>query len=231
AGDSALLSFRAAGALWQLDGVERGPVEVTMTSSRGLRTSRVVVHRAETLAPSDRRTVEGIPVTSPERTLVDMARVLDERTLELAIEDALRRGLTTPERARERLDALGGRGRSGAAMLRRLLDLRHPRPAESGLEVDVERFLRERGLGHFFVRQYDVWDGERRRRLDWAAPEHRVALEADGWRYHSGRQAWSADRARNDRLEALGWLFVSMTGQSDPDMLESRIRHALERAA
>jgi very-short-patch-repair endonuclease len=234
AGGDAVLSFRAAGTLWQLDGVERGPIEVTVPRATGLCSPGVVVHRCTALPRHDRRSVEDIPVTSPERTLVDLAGVIEGHSLELALEDALRRGLTTPLRVQRGLQALGGRGRPGAGALRRLLDVRQDRPAESGLEVKLERFLRERGLDRFFVRQYEVWDGERRRRLDWAAPDHMVALEADSWRHHSGRAAWSADRARNDRLEGLGWRFVSVTDHCltvESDLLDTRVRRVLSQAA
>lgn len=234
AGRDAVLSFRAAGALWRLDGVERGPVEVTIPRATGLCTPGVVVHRCADLPRHDRRSVEDVPVTSPERTLVDLAGVLDEHSLELALEDTLRRGITTPARVRRRLETLGGRGHPGTGTLRRLLDVRQARPAESGLEVKLERFLRKRGLDRFFVRQYEVWDGVRRRRLDWAVPDRMVALEADSWRHHSGRAAWSADRARNDRLEGLGWRFVSVTHHGltvEPDLLDARIRQSISQAA
>lgn len=233
-GESAVLSHRAAGALWQLDGVTRGPVEVTVRRGRTLYAPGVSVHLSAALPPAEVRRVEGIPVTSPERTLIDLAAVLGERGLELALEDALRRGLTTPERISDRLGELGGKGRRGCTTLRRLLEMRGGGRAESVLEVDVERFLRARGLAGYFVRQYAVWDGERWRRLDWAAPDQMVALEADSWRYHGGRRAWSSDRARNDRLEALGWRFVGITRQGvdrEPDLLDARIRRALDRAA
>lgn len=232
-GDGVVLSFRAAGALWELDGVRRGPVEVTSVRLSGRRLAGVTIHRAHDLPAHDQRVVDGIPVTSPERTLVDLAAVLDERSLELALEDALRRGLTTPDRVAGRVADLGGKGRKGSRSLRRLLDVRQARPAESALEVAVERFLRERGLAEVFVRQYDVWDGERWRRLDWADPVHKVALEADSWRYHAGHEAWARDRARNDLLEALGWRFVSVTarGLRQPDLLEARIVQARGEAA
>lgn len=232
-GDDAVVSHRSAGRLWQLDGVASARPEITLARSGRAAFPGVRIHRSRVEA-TDRRSIDGIPVTSPERTLIDLAAVLDGAALELALEDAFRRGLTTHGRVQTRLDALGGKGRAGSGTLRRLLRLRQAPPAESALEVRVERFLRERGLAHRFVRQHEVWDGERRRRLDWAVPEEKLALEADSWRYHSSRQAWSRDRARNDRLEALGWRFVSVTDQGltrDPDLLEARIVRALDTAA
>lgn len=232
--DGAALSHRAAAALWGLEGVGRGGVEVLVPTTRRVRHRAVKVHSTRILLRRDMRRVEGIPVTAPERTLIDLAGVVDECTLEFALEDALRRGLTTPQRVRRRLEELGGKGRAGTKQLRRLLDVRQARPAESGLEVRVERFLRARGLARCFVRQYEAWDGERRRRLDWAAPDQMVALEAHSWRHHAGRADWSRDQARNAGLEALGWRFVYVTRDDvddSPDHLEARIRRALEPAA
>lgn len=178
--------------------------------------------------------VDNIPVTSPERTLIDLAGILDQRSLEMALVSALNQGLTTTVRIAERLEALAGRGRAGGVTLERLLSIHDGRPLESPLELDVERFLRERGLDRYFVRQHEVWDGTQTRRLDFAAPDLKVALEADSWQHHSARRAWFRDQARNDALEALGWRFVTVTAYAlseTPDLLEARIRAALDQAA
>jgi hypothetical protein len=119
AGDGALLSYRAAGVLHGLDGVRADGLEVT--APKRLRPALVVAHFAPTFPAIDRDVVEGIPVTSATRTLIDLAGVLDRDTVELALEDALRRGLTSRARMKYRLGELEGRGRGGCGVLRELL--------------------------------------------------------------------------------------------------------------
>ncbi len=53
----------------------------------------VVVHRVPMLHPDDVTTVGGIRVTSPARTLIDLAEVLDQGTLRQAFRAARARGL------------------------------------------------------------------------------------------------------------------------------------------
>ncbi len=253
-GRSAVASHRSAARLWNLDGAEPTPgahrtaggragiggvadaaggIEITVPYCHDDVLGGVRVHRTRRLDRVDRRLRSGVPVTAPERTLVDLAAVLDEEALEMALESALRLHLTDPARLGRRIERLAGR--RGLRVLRRLLRERPDRPAESGLEVRVQRFLRERGIDGF-LRQYDVWDGRQWRRLDWANPDTRVALEADGWQWHSDRIAWSRDRTRSDALAALGWRFLHVTAHDldDPDAadaLTERILRSTDPAA
>lgn len=116
AGGDALLSHRAAGVLHGLDGVSANRLEVT--ASKRLRSGVVVAHYAPTFTALDRDVVDAIRVTSPTRTLIDLAGVLDPEDLELAFEDALRRGLTSRARLSYRQRELDGHGRSGCGALR-----------------------------------------------------------------------------------------------------------------
>lgn len=123
AGDDADLSHRSAGPLWGLDRIAQGAAVVTVPRARRLRPDPAVVHRAD-LDECDRRMVRGFPVTSPERTAIDLARELDEDTADDVVESAFRLGLTTPQKLLSRVDALGAPGRPGIARTRRLLERR-----------------------------------------------------------------------------------------------------------
>jgi very-short-patch-repair endonuclease len=48
-------------------------------------------------------------------------------------------------------------------------------------------------------------------RVDLAYPAQKLAIEADGYRYHSGRQVWERDLARNNELGGLGWMLLHFT--------------------
>jgi hypothetical protein len=95
-GPMCMFSHRTAGALLELDEVPSGFVEVAIPTAK--RAPGVIVHR---LAPENRplsRTAKGYRITEVERTLLDLFAVLPRRHAELAMEDALRRRLTSLDR-------------------------------------------------------------------------------------------------------------------------------------
>jgi len=209
AGPDAIVSHTTAASLWGLAGIPSDKVHLLVPPARRPRAARVVVHRGE-IAHRDRRMRDGVPVTSPARTLVDLAGVLGGETLEASLEDALHRGLTTSFALLRCLDAIGGKGRTGSQHLRRLLDGRDDAALESRLEVKVWRLLRGAGLRP--VRQYEVRCGERTYRLDFAWPKFKVAVEADGFSAHGGtRIKFVADRRRAADLAAATWTVIPVT--------------------
>lgn len=230
AGDGALLSHRSAGELWQLDGVGAGRFDVS--STRRLRSGIVRAPLIGGLEPVDRAVVDGIPVTSPTRTLVDLAGVLSDGRLELALEDALRRRLTSSARLARRLDELGRRGRPGVGGLHALVAVRGSAaaPSESALEVRVRRFLGQWSIPDP-IAQFEVRHAGRLvARLDFAYPGSKVAIEVEGYRWHSGRQAFERDLARRSRLAALGWRVVHVTSRrllDEPEHIAAEVRAAL----
>jgi very-short-patch-repair endonuclease len=186
-------------------------MEVSVPKHRRLRTTKLTVHRTDQLPRIDRTRLDGIPITTPARTLVDVAGVFDEEALESAVEDGLRRRLVNERLLRRRLDELGGSGRPGTGMLRRILDRRCGDAAlESRLEVKVWRLLVRSGLPKP-VRQHPVQIDGYRYRLDFAWPSFHVAVEADGYATHGGRSAFNADRRRTAVLGSGGWRVVPVT--------------------
>jgi very-short-patch-repair endonuclease len=208
AGDDAVVSHRTAGVLWNLDGVTTRAVEVTVPADRAPTSSLVTVHRTKHLPRADRVMLGVIPITSPTRTLMDLAGCADEEGLETAVECALRRGLVRESVLRRRV---GGKGRGGTSALRSVLDARDPgsAPLESRLEVKVWRLIVRSGLPKP-VRQHRVDIGGRRYRLDFAWPTFGVAVEADGFATHGGRRAFHFDRRRTATLSA-DWRIIPVT--------------------
>src|SRR5439155_15646509 len=100
------------------------------------------------------------------------------------------------------------------------------------LETQVLKLLRNAGLP-IPILQYVVRDGSRFiARLDFAYPDQRVAIEADGFRYHDDRQGFDAERARGNEIQALGWHVLRITSkhlQQDPDVVVAWVRRALNR--
>jgi hypothetical protein len=153
-------SHRTAAHLWKLPPFDPGPIEITIPRSRRLgRMPGVVVHRVGPLPPADLTMLDGIPVTSPARTLIDLTAVASRESVEEALDDALRRGLVSVARLRWRLNELRGSGRRGIATIRDLIEARgggEPVP-KSVFETRLVRHLRAAGLPAS-VRQHEIRD-------------------------------------------------------------------------
>ena len=206
-------SHRTAARLLKLDGIGEPVLEFTMLGSTGVNKRRGIVHRTRMLDPCDVTIVEGIPTTTAARTLVDLGAVVDKERVELCLEDALRRGLTSLARLQWRLGELCGSGRHGISVLRELLDERPigTNPTESGLETKVWRLIYDSRLP-LPIRQFEVVDNGRFvARPDFAYPEVKVAVEADSYKWHGGRAAWQRELRRRNALQRLGWLVVHVT--------------------
>lgn len=207
----AVASHRAAGLLWGLDGIEVALVEVTVPHGVSLR--RGVVHRSGDLADFEVVERELIPCTDPTRTLIDLGAVVDDDSLERALESALRRRLTSLPRLRWRMGQLARPGRPGPSTMRRVLDRRPPGapPTESDLETLFLQCLRAAGVRPP-VRQHRVKlpDGSWIR-LDDAYLDELVFIELDGWGSHGSKQAFRRDRQRQNQAVILGWMPLRFT--------------------
>jgi hypothetical protein len=190
AGPGAVVSHRSAAVLWGVSGFRPGRVEITVPPGRSGRNALARVHRSQ--ADGVRR--EGIPVTRPARMLGDLARVVGNDVLEEAVDDVLCRRLC-------RLGDLPARG-----ALRTVLEAWNgDGMAEGVAEMRVVRELLAAGLPQP-VRQYEIWvGGVLVARVDLAYPDHRLAMELDGFRWHAGRGPFRSDRLRRNRIEAAGW--------------------------
>jgi very-short-patch-repair endonuclease len=211
AGAGALASHTAAAALQGFELRRPAVPEVWVPGARAPRSRDVTVHRGARLDRADRTAVDGIPVTTPVRTLIDLSGRLDDANLLAVTEDLLRRGVVREERLRARLAALRSSSRTGAGRLEALLDARGDgRPLESALESLVWQIIVSTGvrLPH---RQYWVTNAQQRYRLDFAWPDLKFGLECEGFAHHGGRAPWQNDRERYAELADIGWRVVPIT--------------------
>ncbi len=207
AGPGALLSHREAAALHALRPANRTTVDVTVAARR--RVPGILVHRVQRIDSTDATVVDGIPITTIARTLVDLAMVVPPQALRKSIEEAERSNrldVRAIEAALERTRGRNGRGHerikralaelatTGTTMTRSaledqfliLLDAHHlSRPSMNasidGIEVDA------------------VWR------------DRQLVVELDGWAYHRTRQAFQRDRDRANDLTAKGWTVLRFT--------------------
>ena len=129
------------------------------------------------LMADDTAEVHGLMATSPVRTVVDVAGLLHPTLLGKIVDFALRGRLCTEEDLERHVVQLGGRGRRGTAQLRRILSDRTG--GDSALEARWLRVLQGAGLRPTAL-QHQLMVGSRVFLLDFAWPERRVGVEADG---------------------------------------------------
>jgi very-short-patch-repair endonuclease len=194
-GEDALLCGRAAGHLLGILKGKPPPPEVTARIQRRLKGVRT--HRHRRSYPAHEATSwRGIPVTTPARTLVDLAVVLSKEALARACHEAGVRHRTTPAQVEA---VLARRPKSpGAGKLRAVLRGEIP-VTLSKLE---RRFLeRVRQIGRPLP-QTNRPAGSKRVDCRW--PEYRLTVELDGYTYHHSRHAWEQDRRREREAYARG---------------------------
>lgn len=223
-GDGTVLSHRSAASLWGLLEAQLFPVEVISAHGRPGR-ARTRLHRSK-VNEDERRSRHGIPVTSVERTLLDLAAVADGRRLRRAFEEADRLGLLD----RQCLDRVctRGRGRPGVAALRALLAETRTGATRSDLEDRFLRLCRDRGLPlpliNASVLGYEV---------DAFWPAQRLVVELDGFAYHRHRAAFERDRVRDAALQAAGYRVLRLTSralENDAARVVAQIKSLLVQA-
>jgi very-short-patch-repair endonuclease len=222
AGEGATLSHRSAAMLWGLLTSPILPVELIVTGCRGRKLAEVVTHRMR-LHPSETMSFDGLRVTTPARTIVDLAFELTLRTLRETIERAQDLGRFHPLEIR----AVLGRtpGRPGSRPLGDVLELLQP--DDDGARSHLERLflglVRRARLPQPAVNQVI---GQHAR--DFAWPTQRLVAEVDGYRYHSWAQR--RDRQRDRELIALGWRPVRFTYEEvafEPDRVAGELTSLL----
>jgi very-short-patch-repair endonuclease len=188
-GADAVLSHRAAAKLWELRASSgtKG-IDVTVPGRRRHGHNGIVVHNVRSFDPRDRTVLDGIPVTSLHRTLLDYAEVSQRRQLRGAFEAADRR---------ERLDFRAlkdqiarGSGRRGVNPLKALAnEYRGPPDVRSGLETQFLELIRDTPIPDPQVNV--VVAGHV---VDFFWPNERLVVEVDSYRYHRSREAFEHDR-------------------------------------
>jgi very-short-patch-repair endonuclease len=195
-GPAALLSHDTAAALW---GIRRATarLEVSVVSGAKRRPQGITVHRQRGLRPEHITRLHGIPVTSPIRTLIDIALRLDRDQLEAAINQADKLDLCDPEELRSALDDMPGQ--PGVRSLRSVLDRRTFTLTDSELERRFLRIVRSIGLAKpetgVYVNGFKV---------DFYWPELGLVVETDGLRFHRTPAQQVRDRLRDQAHTAAG---------------------------
>jgi len=206
-GGRALVSHHSAAALYGLPVAPADEVQVTVVARHCRSRPRLQVHRVEELDPRDRHYERGIPLTSPARTLIDLASEASPDELERALAEAYALRLVTEAGV---IDAIGrAQNRAGVATLRAELG-REAGPALTDSEAErmLLRLIRAGDLPppltQVRVAGY---------RVDLLWPRQRLIVEIDGFRYHGHRAAFERDRRKDAALVAAGYRGIRVTAR------------------
>ncbi|MEP6981573.1 MAG: hypothetical protein ABJA16_12485 [Nakamurella sp.] len=232
------ISHASAAALWDLPlvGTDLGRVHATLP--KATRTGRIGPERHDhtaMLAPDEVTEIDGIPVTTPARTLVDLARSGPPSTAVVCADAALQRALVTAAALGRALDR--AKGRPGVNRARRALTAADGR-SESPGETLTRLALRTVAALDL---QVDITDDDGRflGRADFGVEDAALLIEFDGReKYLSYRrpgqpieEAVLAEKRREDQLRALGYGLVRVVWKDlgTPAALADRVRRAVMR--
>jgi very-short-patch-repair endonuclease len=201
----AAVSHRSAAELWGLLTARKAPVDVSVPGNGGKRNrSGIRLHRSLTLLSADVTLRDGIPVTTPARTLSDLRRGASEKELRRATRQAEVFGLPLGD------EIQGDRTRSDLEA--DFLDLcrRHRLPTPE-VNVPIGRDL-----------------------VDFLWRDRRLVVETDSYRYHRGRIAFQDDRDRDLRLRTAGYEVVRFSEKQideEPEGVARALARALRVGA
>jgi very-short-patch-repair endonuclease len=210
AGDGSCASFSTAARLHALDGYATAGIEVStgrnLKSGRRLPNgSRITVHRVDERLLPEIITAGCIPVTSPRRTLIDLAGRRDPRVAQ-ALDRAVHKRITSIADVWLLLEREWMRGRRGVRIMRDILAVRTPggAPSDSELERRMLTLLRRMGFPRP-QQQYPLRVHNGEIHVDFAFPAIRLAIETDGYAWHMDGTSFERDRRRDNDLGAIGW--------------------------
>jgi very-short-patch-repair endonuclease len=220
---SCSMTHRSAGALWHLGRVPGGVVEVTAPGARRRRPG-IVAHQGA-LDPADVTVHRGIPVTTPSRTLLDLAGVLAPGDLDRTIEQAIRLRLYD----RQALDATMRRahGRRELKPLRAALGRLDPVRARSRFELEARALRAIERAALPMPRVNERIEGHE---VDLHWPQQRLVVELDSRAWHTDPGAFERDRQRDGDLLIAGWRVLRVTWRQmddDPRGVVRRIAQLL----
>jgi very-short-patch-repair endonuclease len=198
-----VVSHTSAANLWGIAAVEDEAIHVTVIGRRRRSRPGLIVHYASSVDRCDIRRLHGLPVTSPARTLLDLAAT-GYPQLERAFGDAHAQRLLTAHEIEDLLDRAGPR--AGTRALRAL----QSDNASGFTRSAAERMLRE------LIRAANLPRPRFNARLagyevDAVWPDRRLVVEVDGYAYHGHRAQFERDRRKDLALTAAGYRVIRVS--------------------
>lgn len=205
--DHSMLARRSAAWLWGLRATAPPRTEVLVPHGESRpRRDGIVTLQSRSLRPADGRIRQGLRVTSPARTIGDLARVTSSHHLAEIVVRARQRGLVDlPELAAQ---VAVMRKAPGIPRLRAVVDMLSGERVDSMLEYDVRVGLANARLPAPAREPVWVGSGPGSVQIDIAWPELRVGIEVDGFAHHSSHEDLARDHRKANVLAAAGWTLL-----------------------
>lgn len=203
-----VLSHRDAAGLHGIRPANHAKTDVT-TTGRATGNDGIAVHRTRVLDRQDVTDIEGIPVTSLARTLVDLASAVPQDHLAKALRRAEEGNGLDANALHDTLARTAGRRGPGHRLLRAAIEQRQALGTtltRSALEDAFQRLVGKHGLPkpqtNVFIEGMEV---------DAVWHDRQLVVELDGWEHHRTKDAFQRDRERDVRLLAAGWRVARFT--------------------
>ena len=229
---NAVVSHHSAGELHRFDGLPWAPPSVTVPHRFTNSFPGVYVHQSTDISDQDVVVVRGLRVTSPERTIIDLAAVIGDGRLDWILDRALAAGLVDLSKLSELFSSLARRGKPGTTRVRRLLEKRDQSftPPDSVLERHLLGIIEHERLPTPNLQFRPPWLVPTDGRVDFAYPDQRLIIEGDGRKWHLLMKSFETDRQRDNLAQLAGWRILRFTWRDiteRPESVGEMIRAAL----
>jgi hypothetical protein len=236
-GPSAVVSHECAAARRGFTSVPQDLLVLTSGRSSHHRIPGATVHQLLDVLPHHIELVEGFRITTAARTVVDCAATVSQLRLDRMVEDGLRKKLTTPKEIRDVLGEIARRGKPGMRKLGTSLTKFGPGTVIG--DTVLEKLLLVAVLGGGSPMPVPQFPHPGRHpgagRVDFAYPDVKVILEADGRPWHQRIADVHRDRQRDNEAARAGWVtlrFMYEELDGDPDDVGRAVAETLaERRA
>jgi very-short-patch-repair endonuclease len=209
-----VVSHQSAAAHWHIRRAPRGSLDLTVRAPRQVRLSGIRVHRVLSLDEEDVVFYpNGLRVTTPARTLFDLAAIASPEVLASAAQDALNRRLCSPWSLVEVGERMMHQGRPGTAVFRELIRSESATVPAVGSDAELVLAIALEASGMpRLTRQFEVSLADAMPvRVDLAVPGDRFGIEVDDPEWHATPVAHQRDRARDLLLRVEGWDIIRVT--------------------
>jgi very-short-patch-repair endonuclease len=228
----AVVSHQAAA--WMHGIAVSGPrLVVSVPHRRTHRFIDVVVHQLTDIREQDVQFIDGMGVTTPARTILDLSAVLRAAELGTVIDQLVRQSLTSLKQIGALQAELARKGKPGMIRLRRELEARagRTRVTESLLEAKLLDIIMKGNLPIPDLQHRPPWLKATHGRVDFSYPKAKLVIEADGREWHGDEASFQRDRERDNLAQLAGWRVLRFTWADvsrRPEYVLLSIRKALE---
>lgn len=216
-GRGTLVSAEAAAAMHELDGFDEGPLVYLVPRELRERMTAGEVTSSSDIHPLDKCVVDGLPVVSGTRAVVEVLSRCNVTQAGNALDSATRKRITAPTVVERRLVELGRQGRAGVAMFDELMKLAG---VESWLERKFLKLIRETGLPEPALQRTYREDGVHVARVDFDFAPLPIIVEVGGQRGYMSTEERRRQEHRRNAMQLVGkviYFFTTEDVRDTPD--------------